>query len=156
MNETLETLPGEGDTEAVVKTRMRHKCDVCGGPAHYKHTFLLDGARRNPASSAYGRDDCSWCEDEKRFVCAEHKNERQAPNGYSWCSTFSATKRFAHMFLYWREKKVAPDDCPELFPGTLQALRDLCERPKVEVSGPEAALSPDGRAPLPGSASFGE
>ena len=105
MDATLEELPGEGTTETVVKTRMRHECDVCGEPAHYKHTYLLEGARRNPASSAYGRDDCSWCEDESRFVCAEHKNDRTAPNGYSWCSTFQASARFAHMFLYWRETK---------------------------------------------------
>lgn len=105
MDETLKTLPGEGAVETVVKTRTRHECEVCGEPAHYKHTFLLEGARRNPASSAYGRDDCSWCEDESRFVCAEHKNERRAPDGYSWCSSFAATERFAHMFLYWRETK---------------------------------------------------
>ena len=37
------------------------------------------------------------------------------------------------MFLYWREKKVAPDDCPELFPGTRQALRDLCEKPNAGI-----------------------
>lgn len=105
MDATMEKLPGEGTTETVVKTRLRHECDVCGEPAHYKHTFLLEGARRNPASSAYGRDDCSWCEDESRFVCAEHKNDITAPDGCSWCGTFSAVERFAHMFLYWRETK---------------------------------------------------
>ena len=105
MSETLETLPGEGETQTVVRTRIRHECDVCGESAHYKHTYLLDGARRNPASSAYGKDDCSWCEDESRFVCVEHKNDRSAPDGYSWCSTFPATERFAHMFLYWQENK---------------------------------------------------
>ena len=130
MNETLETLPGEGATEIVVKTRMRHECDVCGEPAHYKHTYLLEGARRNPASNAYGKDDCSWCEDESRFVCAEHKNDRQAPEGYSWCSTFPASDRFAHMFLYWKESK--SKDVPEMFPGTRRSLDDLCKRPNVK------------------------
>ena len=101
MDETLQILPREGATETVVKTLTRHECEVCGKPAHYKHTFLLDGARRNPASSAYGKDDCTWCEDASRFVCAAHKSERQAPEGYSWCSTFPASKRFANMFLYW-------------------------------------------------------
>lgn len=105
MSDTMEILPGEGETQTVVKTRQRQECDVCGEPAHYKHTYLLDGHRRNPASRAYGKDDCSWCEDTSRFVCAEHKSDRSAPNGYSWCSTFAAVKRFAHMFLYWREVK---------------------------------------------------
>ncbi len=122
-HETMETLPGEGETEIVIKTRMRHECEVCGEPAHYKHTFLLHGARSNPASNAYGRDDCSWCEDESRFVCVVHKNENRAPEGYSWCSTFSATERFAHMFLYWSEKRT--ENIPEIFQGTRQALDGL-------------------------------
>ncbi len=105
MDATLETLPGEGTTETVVKKRIRHECDVCGEPAHYKHTFLLLGDRRNPASSAYGRDDCTWAEDERRFVCNEHKDCRESPEGYSWCSTFPASERFASMFLYWHESK---------------------------------------------------
>ena len=105
MDETLETLPGEGDVETVVKTRTRHECDVCGEPAHYKHTFLLEGARRNPASRAYGKDDCSWCEDAHRFVCAEHEKDLYPPDGYVYCATFPASGRFASMFLYWREAK---------------------------------------------------
>ena len=126
MSETLEILPGEGETQTVVRTRIRHECYVCGEPAHYKHTYLLDGARRNPASSAYGKDDCSWCEDESRFVCTEHKNERSAPEGYSWCSTFSATERFAHMFLYWRE-----NDKSKIEAGA--AFDAMMERDKMPV-----------------------
>lgn len=103
MNETLDTLPGEGDTKTVVKKRLRQECEVCGEPAHFKHTFLFDNARRNPASSAYGKDDCTWCEDASKFVCVEHKNQRDPLVGYGWCSTFSATERFAHLFLYWSE-----------------------------------------------------
>ena len=59
INETQEKLPGEGLTEMVVKTYERHECCVCGEPAHYKHTFLLEDARRNLASSAYRHDDCN-------------------------------------------------------------------------------------------------
>ena len=107
IDEIQEKLPGEGETEieTVVKIRERHKCALCGEPAHYKHTFLLEGARRNRASSAYGVDDCTWCEDERMFVCVEHKDKSDAPYGYSWCSTFPATTQFSHMFLYWRETK---------------------------------------------------
>jgi len=102
---TLDMIDGEGETITITKIRLRQACEICGEPAHFKHTFLLDGARRNPASSAYGMDDCSWCEDDARFVCKKHERERSAPNGYSWCSTFPANKTFAHMFLYWQEKK---------------------------------------------------
>lgn len=102
---TEDKLPGEGEMVVVVKTRKRHECEICGNPAAYKHTFLLNGARANPASSAYGRNDCLWCQDDARYVCAEHKNECRAPDGYEWCSTFEAKKHLAHLFLYWDEKE---------------------------------------------------
>ena len=105
MDNTLEILPGEGTVETITRTRMRHKCDVCGESAHYKHTFLLENARNNRASSAYGHDDCTWCEDERRYVCAKHQTDCSAPDGYSLCSTFPASEVFAHMFLYWSESK---------------------------------------------------
>jgi hypothetical protein len=110
MSEVIELLPGEGDTKTVVKTRLRRECDICGEPASYKHTFLLKRARSNPASSAYERDDCSWCEDAHSFVCEEHKAQRAAPTGhapgeYDWCATFQVSERFAHLFLYWHESE---------------------------------------------------
>ena len=104
MDTTLEKLPGEGEIKTTTKIQLRRECEECGEPAHYKHTFLLPGARGNRASSAYGKDDCSWCEDASLFVCEEHKNFRKI-DGYEWCSTFPASARFAHMFLYWEEKK---------------------------------------------------
>lgn len=106
MDATLDVLPGEGEVQTMRRTRVRQTCDVCGEPAHYKHTFLMHNARRNPDSAAYGRDDCSWCEDDCRFVCREHQNDRDAPQGMSWCSTFPASEGFAHMFLYWEEERV--------------------------------------------------
>lgn len=101
--ETLDTIPGEGEEQVIRRVRCRHECHECGEPAHFKQTYLLEGTRRNPASSAYGRDDCSWCEDEAVYICKEHK----APDlpGYVMCGTFPATERFAHMFLYWHEIK---------------------------------------------------
>lgn len=104
MNDTLETLPGEGEVRTITKTRMRRECCECGEPAHYKHTFLLVGARSNPASKAYRKDDCSWCEDKCCFSCQEHESQtRRNMDGYEWCSTFPASAQFAHMFLYWEE-----------------------------------------------------
>ena len=106
MFETLDKLPGEGDTKTKTEVCIREECDVCGEPAHYKHTFLYDRARSNPASAAYGKDDCSWCEDASRFVCREHENDREPPQqGMGWCSTFPACERFKHMFLRWVEVK---------------------------------------------------
>ena len=128
MDDTLEVLPGEGTTECVVKTLTRRECEVCGEAAHYKHTFLLERARTNPASSAYGKDDCTFCEDERTFVCADHKSTRAGPDGYWWCSTFPATERFARMFLYWKEVKTeSPQIVAEIFPGTSAALNNLCK-----------------------------
>lgn len=105
MDVTLDILPGEGEVKIIKKRHDRQDCEICGEPAHYKHTFLFENARRNPASKAYGRDDCSWCEDESRYVCKEHEKDRTPPHGMSWCATFPASKGFAHMFLVWREIK---------------------------------------------------
>jgi hypothetical protein len=105
MDTTLETLPGEGEIKTITKVRMRRPCEECGELAHYKHTFLLKGARSNPASKAYRRDDCSWCEDECQFVCQKHQASYRTStlDGYEWCATFPASERFAHLFLYWKE-----------------------------------------------------
>ena len=101
--ETMDTLPGEGETRTTTEILTRATCDECGEPAHFKHSYLLEGnARNNPASSAYRRDDCSWCEDEKRYTCRTCK--RPSVDGYSWCSTFPAKAGFKHMFLTWVEK----------------------------------------------------
>lgn len=100
MNEPLDLLPGEGQTR--VQTRRRHKCFACGRVAQYKVTFLRPDARRNPLSSAYGKDDCTWCEDERQFCCSDHLADahRDFPD-WEPCSTFPATATLAHMFLYW-------------------------------------------------------
>lgn len=105
------TLPGEGDKKIVERTRVREECEQCGEPATKKHTYLLEGdARRNPASSAYGRDDCSWCSDYEAFTCNDCGQPRV--DGYRWCSTFKVTPdntRFAHMFLRWSERELTPE-----------------------------------------------
>ncbi len=104
-------LEGEGETNTVVKTRTRRECDGCGEPATHKHTYLdggPSGARRNPTSSAYGRDDCTWCSDYDQYLCDEcdrRDYEDDVPDGYHWCSTFKVD-RMPHLFLYWHEREV--------------------------------------------------
>lgn len=97
---TLDVLPEEGDVETITRKRIRHECEECGEPAHWRVTYLLEGTRGNPASAAYGKDDCSWCSDLDSFVCKEHRTWA-APDGYVPCSHFPATEQFAHMFLEW-------------------------------------------------------
>lgn len=101
--ETLDVLPGENDEHTVTSRRVRRECDNCGEPAHYRDTYLLPNYRRNPASSAYGHDDCSYCVDAEAFRCRTCKEQDVAPRGYVDCSTFPATAGFAHMFLVWVE-----------------------------------------------------
>jgi len=103
MEETLDKLVGEDDIETITRTRKRRVCEICGEPAHYRVTFLLLHARSNMDSKAFGRDDCSFCADAELFACREHQEEVEShpPEGMSYCSTFSASARFAHMFLYW-------------------------------------------------------
>ncbi len=104
-------LEGEGEVKTIIKTRVRHKCENCGEPSTNKHTYLDDGptgnARGNPASSAYGRDDCSWCSDHDLYLCdkCEQRNcEVDVPDNHHWCSTFKIG-RMPHMFLYWDEQE---------------------------------------------------
>lgn len=106
MDETLELLPGEGETQTIKRTRVRRRCDNCGKGAHYRYTFLLEGARSNPASNAYGRDDCSWCSDEEQYSCKNPEciSDMKRLPGYIHCSTFPASERFAHLFLEWEER----------------------------------------------------
>jgi len=100
-----DKLKGEGETRT--QERVRVICEFCGAPAMKKHTFLLAGTRGNPASSAFGRDDCSWCEDGHAFACEDPACERQGGNmeGYVPCSTFTCVDRFSHMFLKWETRK---------------------------------------------------
>lgn len=104
MDKTLDMLPKEGDIKSF--RYVRQTCENCGEIAHYKHTFLLPNARSNPASKAYRKDDCSWCEDTHQFSCRDEgcQQAMQMMEGYSRCSTFPASERFAHMFLYWQKE----------------------------------------------------
>ncbi len=105
-------LKGEGETETIIRTRVRRDCDNCSAPATQKRTYLNDGptgARSNPASSAYNHDDCTWCSDYDLYVCDDcvpADYEIEVPEGYGSCSTFKLSEQFAHMFLRWNEQKI--------------------------------------------------
>lgn len=90
-----------GTRRTIISEYTRHECEQCGEPATVRRTFLLDNARRNPASKGYGKDDISWCSDSEGFGCASHTPI--CPDGMSWCSDFQFGERFFHLFHFWRE-----------------------------------------------------
>ena len=99
-----DKLPAEGSRR--VQELVRRECDVCGEPATHRITYLVAvNCRSNPASAAFGRDNCSWCSDAESYACKEHVKqiERDAPHGMSWCTTFDAVGRYDHMLLRWQE-----------------------------------------------------
>lgn len=74
--ESLVEVFGEDEYEPI-------PCGKCPAPSTRIMSFLYDDYRRNPASSAYGKDDCSWCSDHDAFGCEEHWREvmREPPAG---------------------------------------------------------------------------
>ena len=79
-----------------------HECQVCGVPAYWRITYLVEGnCRANPTSSAYGRNDCSWCSDAEAYACRKHEREvrQDAPRDMSWCATFPL-KKYRNMGFY--------------------------------------------------------
>lgn len=108
-------LKGEGEIKIVRRERVRVECWDCGELADQKHTYLLPNARANPQSTAYGRDDISWCSDKHIFTCAACRPRGREPNvdGYRWCSTFGlGDARFDHMFLTWHETDITNVGAP--------------------------------------------
>ncbi|MHB1310619.1 MAG: hypothetical protein ACYC3L_01290 [Gemmatimonadaceae bacterium] len=107
---TPTLLKGEGETKLVRRTRVRHECGSCGEPATVRYTFLLDNFRRNPASSGYMRDDCTWCSDHEQFACDDptcRREQKVAPDGMGHVGEMSLSDRFAHLFLTWQETEVS-------------------------------------------------
>lgn len=108
---STEKLPGQGEVQIIRRQRVRRVCGYCGEDASYKNTYLDDGdhgARYNPRSSAFGRDDCTWCSDFDDFLCSECHERGEAgnaPDGYNWCSTFHVG-RFPQMFLVWQDTDI--------------------------------------------------
>lgn len=113
MTESIGTLPGEGEIKVVIKTRMRRECESCGELATKKHEFCYINGRRNPASSMYGRDDCTFCSDHDAYACEDCSREVErdgCPDGMNWAGTRTATPRNAFAFLYWSEREAAPGE----------------------------------------------
>lgn len=92
-------MHAEGTKRVKTEIYCREECEECGAPAMKRHAFLLEGARRNPASSAYGKDDCSWCSDDEAFVCGACPAPKR--RGMKWVAEFSFGDRFGHMFFFW-------------------------------------------------------
>jgi hypothetical protein len=132
------TIPGEGDKKIVERTRIRMDCDQCGEPATKRHTYLLPDARRNSASSAYGRDDCSWCSDCEVFACDDCNGGREPKvDGYHWCSTFTIKPdhhRFAHMFLHWSERELTTTPATDASPSASLAAAATASSPPALVA----------------------
>lgn len=107
-------IRGEGETKTILKTRVRRGCDYCSEPAFYKNTYLDEGssgARNNPASSAYKRDDCMWSSDFDDYLCPDcHQvnNTENVPEGYQWCATFPCDN-FPDFFLRWDEVEISSE-----------------------------------------------
>lgn len=139
MEDEYRPLKGEGDVKFVKKTHVRHNCDGCGEVATKRYTFLLENARRNPQSAAYGRDDCTWLSDYELFGCEECGERSRfhalAPEGLSWCATFDL-ERFPHMGLYWHEKDI---------PDPTDTMKEMVEVLGELVSLMEAVISGDYR-----------
>ena len=77
-------------------------CQECGLPASFRITYLVgENPRGNPASSAYGHDNTSWCSDAESFACKKHERAVKAdpPSGMNWCATFSL-KCYKRMGFY--------------------------------------------------------
>lgn len=75
----------EGDVRIVVERYERRKCDECDELAVFKFTWLLEGFRHNPASTGYGRDDCTYCSDLDAYrcrKCAPSNDWLPDPDGY--------------------------------------------------------------------------
>ena len=98
----LEPLKGEGERKTMI--RVRRECEECGELATVKYSYLLPRARGNPASSAYRRDDCSWCSDLDVFLCFACDERQWHPHrdGYEPCSRFYDARKYPHIFLEWR------------------------------------------------------
>lgn len=138
----------------VRKAQVRRPCGYCGEDAVFRQTYLNDGpsgARRNPQSSAYRMDDCSWCSDFDDYLCEECAEKRlhdNAPAGYGPCSRF-AYPGFPHMFLEWKETEVLSTEanilravnCHEDLVKALEGVIAVADRKTDEFDRAKAILA---------------
>ena len=112
-------------------------CESCGEPATVLFMFLLDNYRRNPASRAYGRDDCSWCSDLDVFSCESCRRElSRCRDGYAHApSALSKGGRHDSRFREWVNDKQAENALAGLEPAAIPALVEAAEdvvNPRVD------------------------
>ena len=102
--------PKIGDTRVYVETLEGRECQECGERADYRISFLLEGFRSDPASSAYGKDDCTWCSDLDFYACEAHKSQAagEAPIGFDRGASIWSIKKFPHFGVEWVRRE-APD-----------------------------------------------
>lgn len=113
--EAMEYTPlkGEGEMKFTLQKRVRRECDNCGEPATKRFSFCYINGRRNPASSMYGRDDCTWCSDAEAYSCNECEKEVKrvcCPDGMDWGGTVTAGSNLDHMFLHWVDRPATSSD----------------------------------------------
>ena len=92
----------EGDKRTQIATRR--ECEYCSKLAVSKFSFLLPNYRTNPASSAYGKDDCSRCSDHIVYTCAEHGEPWPTVEPYGQASGRYPYENFKHLFLLWKDE----------------------------------------------------
>ena len=120
MNERTETLKGEGDTKVTISTRVRRECDNCGEPATKKISYCYVNGRRDPRSSMYGQDDCTWCSDHGAYACDDCEKEVKrvcCPDEMKWGGTWTLSENNAHMFLEWVDRSATEDEMQRLALG---------------------------------------
>ncbi len=92
-----------GERETITYRWLWRECSWCEKPAKFRLSYLLPNARSNPASSGYGGDNISWCEDHEEFACKEHeRTKKHSVDSYKWCSSFPL-KRYQYMGFYRKE-----------------------------------------------------
>ena len=108
-----------GVTRTIKQSLNRKRCEFddydfgkesinCEKPATHRLTYLRSGARGDPQSTAFHRDDCSRCSDQDVFVCDEHKKYKykiEKKLGLVWCTSFNYGERYKHMFEWWEDMK---------------------------------------------------
>lgn len=102
-------MPRPGERRTTTEEYRRRECYNCGEPATIRHGFLFHDYRRNPASTAFGRNDCSYCTDAERYACgACDRTVRCPPRGMEWASsTLHKPTLNDHLFHEW--VKLPPD-----------------------------------------------
>lgn len=106
-----ERLPGEGKIKTVTYKLVRGECFECGEPATKLLRFQLHNPRSNPASTAFGRNDISYCADEERYACDQCEKDIQwhPPIGMEWSST-SSDARFLLEWVIVNREVYDPDE----------------------------------------------